>query len=223
MDVHWELYIRICNLWRLFDDIQDSWGSVSSIIEYWGTTQDILAPIAGPGHWNDPDMIIIGDTSLSVDESKTQFALWSMFAAPLYLSADLRDYPDWAKQIVQNKEIIAVDQDTVYAQGRRIKSAEHLEVWVKQVLDGTVIILFNSNIAHAGYDGTVVMQINWNDLISTRDDGFNHHQIEMKDTKVRDLWEERDIGYFSRTGATTYQHAVQAEDAVMLKFTYPLT
>ncbi|PFX17505.1 Alpha-N-acetylgalactosaminidase [Stylophora pistillata] len=70
-----------CNLWRNYDDIQDSWQSVTSIVKWYGDHQDEMIPVAGPGNWNDPDMLIIGDFSLSFEQSKAQFALWSVMAS----------------------------------------------------------------------------------------------------------------------------------------------
>lgn len=103
--------IEHCNLWRNFDDIQDSWASLESIIDYYGNNQDYIIPNAGPGHWNDPDMLIIGNFGLSYEQSKTQMALWAILAAPLLMSVDLRSIRPEYKAILQNKKIIAVDQD----------------------------------------------------------------------------------------------------------------
>lgn len=112
--------IEHCNLWRNFDDIQDSWASLESIIDYYGNNQDQIVPNAGPGHWNDPDMLIIGNFGLSYEQSKTQFAIWAIMAAPLLMSVDLRSIRPEYKAILQNKKIIAVDQDVLGIQGRRI-------------------------------------------------------------------------------------------------------
>lgn len=109
-----------CNLWRNFDDIQDSWASVETIIDYYGNNQDAVVPNAGPGHWNDPDMLIIGNFGLSYEQSKTQMAIWAILAAPLLMSVDLRTIRPEYKAILQNKKIIAVDQDPLGIQGRRI-------------------------------------------------------------------------------------------------------
>lgn len=117
---NYSLIIENCNLWRNFDDIQDSWASVESIIDYYGNNQDVIVPNAGPGHWNDPDMLIIGNFGLSYEQSKTQMALWAILAAPLLMSVDLRTIRPEYKAILQNKKIIAVDQDPLGIQGRRI-------------------------------------------------------------------------------------------------------
>lgn len=98
-------------MWRNFDDIQDSWASLESIIDYYGNNQDFIIPNGGPGHWNDPDMLIIGNFGLSYEQSKTQMALWAILAAPLLMSVDLRSIRPEYKAILQNRKIIAVDQD----------------------------------------------------------------------------------------------------------------
>jgi len=201
LDVHWELYIRICNLWRIFDDIEDSWDSVSKIIDFWAQNQDELVPIAGPGHWNDPDMLIIGDFSLSYTESKSQFAMWAMFAAPLYLSVDLRKYPDWAREIVLNKEIIAVDQDPLGMQARRVYNDPvwGLQVWTRLLVDGQAVALHN----HWDYGQPLPISANWTQL------GIPSTQL----CSVRDLYQHKDMGKFQGI----YTDNVPPHGVVMLK------
>jgi alpha-N-acetylgalactosaminidase len=107
-------------LWRNFDDIQDSWQSIQTIIDYYGENQDAIVPNAGPGHWNDPDMLIVGNFGLSYEQSKSQFALWAIWASPLLMSVDLRTIKPDYKAILQNRKIIGVNQDILGIQGRRI-------------------------------------------------------------------------------------------------------
>ncbi|KAK6626369.1 hypothetical protein RUM43_006680 [Polyplax serrata] len=125
--------IDTCNLWRNFDDIQDSWASLESIIDYYGDNQDAIVPNAGPGHFNDPDMLIVGNFGLSYEQSKTQFALWAILAAPLLMSVDLRTIRPEYKAILQNKKIIAVDQDPLGIQGRRIYKHRGIEIWARPI------------------------------------------------------------------------------------------
>ncbi|KAG5324657.1 NAGAB acetylgalactosaminidase, partial [Acromyrmex heyeri] len=122
-----------CNLWRNFDDIQDSWASVESVIDYYGNNQDAIVSNAGPGHWNDPDMLIIGNFGLSYEQSKTQMAIWAILAAPLLMSVDLRTIRPEYKAILQNKKIIAVDQDPLGIQGRRIYKHKGIEIWARPI------------------------------------------------------------------------------------------
>ncbi|CAF1144803.1 unnamed protein product, partial [Adineta steineri] len=81
---------QACNLWRNWDDIDDSWESVYTIIQWFGNNSQRLSPFHGPGHWNDPDMLVIGNFGLSPAQSRAQMAIWSIMAAPLILSVDLR-------------------------------------------------------------------------------------------------------------------------------------
>ncbi|CAF3756226.1 unnamed protein product [Adineta steineri] len=125
-----------CNLWRNWADIDDSWESVYSIIQWFGDNQDRLSPYHGPGHWNDPDMLVIGNYGLSPGQSRAQMALWSIMAAPLILSVDLRTINDWARDILLNKNLIAINQDPLGAMGRRILKLDgNVEVWSKPLQD----------------------------------------------------------------------------------------
>nr|XP_029729487.1 alpha-N-acetylgalactosaminidase-like [Aedes albopictus] len=133
MNPNYSSIIQHCNLWRNYDDIQDSWASLESIIDYYGNNQDAIIPNAGPGHWNDPDMLIIGNFGLSYEQSKTQMALWAIMAAPLMMSVDLRTIRPEFKAILQNKKIIAVDQDPLGIQGRRIYKHKGIEIWSRPI------------------------------------------------------------------------------------------
>ena len=132
-----------CNLWRNYGDIQDSWDSVTGIVDYYGDNQDLFAWAAGPGHWNDPDMLIVGDFSLSYDQSKAQMALWAIIAAPLLMSNDLRSISAEAKEILLNAEVIAVNQDPWGKQGVRVYKSGDFEVWRRELSDGSfAVVLF---------------------------------------------------------------------------------
>ncbi len=95
------------NLWRTTGDISDTWRSMSEI----GFNQGHLAPYAGPGHWNDPDMLEIGNGGMTPNEYRTHFSLWSMLAAPLMAGNDLRSMSDETRTILTNRDVIAIDQD----------------------------------------------------------------------------------------------------------------
>ncbi|KAK7872542.1 hypothetical protein R5R35_013777 [Gryllus longicercus] len=122
-----------CNLWRNYDDIQDSWSSVQDIMEWFAKNQDVIVPHAGPGHWNDPDMLIIGNYGLSLDQSKTQMAVWAILAAPLIMSNDLRAVRPEFKEILLNREIIAINQDVLGIPGKRVQQHRNISVWVRPV------------------------------------------------------------------------------------------
>ncbi|XP_070552525.1 alpha-N-acetylgalactosaminidase-like isoform X1 [Ptychodera flava] len=131
-----------CNLWRNYADIQDSWGSVTGIIDYYAKEHDTLAAAQGPGQWNDPDMLIIGDYGLSFDQSKAQMAMWAVFAAPLMMSNDLRTIKADAKEILLNKEVIAVNQDPLGKWEKRVIQKNKVEVWTKELYNKNYATVF---------------------------------------------------------------------------------
>uniref|UniRef100_A0A4W3HXU1 Alpha-galactosidase n=1 Tax=Callorhinchus milii TaxID=7868 RepID=A0A4W3HXU1_CALMI len=133
--VNYTLLGNICNLWRNFDDIEDSWDKVLSIINWFGDHQNVLQPAAGPGQWNDPDMLVIGDYGLSYDQCKAQLALWAILAAPLFMSNDLRKISNEAKKLLQNKLLIFINQDHLGIQGTRIKKEQDMQVWKRSLSD----------------------------------------------------------------------------------------
>ena len=128
------------NLWRTTFDIRDRYASMSSI----GFKQSELADYAGPGHWNDPDMLEVGNGGMSADEYKTHLSLWAMVAAPLIAGNDIRAMSPEIAAILLNKEVIAIDQDALGAGGKRMSSDGEIEVWVKPLESGDVAVaVFN--------------------------------------------------------------------------------
>ncbi|XP_029917793.1 alpha-galactosidase A [Myripristis murdjan] len=118
-----------CNHWRNFADVYDSWSSIKSIVEWTAAHQEIIVPSAGPGGWNDPDMLVIGNFGLSHDQQESQMALWAIMAAPLLMSNDLRDICPRSKGLLQNRQIIAISQDPLGKQGYRTAKVDSFEVW----------------------------------------------------------------------------------------------
>uniref|UniRef100_G1KCE2 Alpha-galactosidase n=1 Tax=Anolis carolinensis TaxID=28377 RepID=G1KCE2_ANOCA len=143
--VNYTLLANICNLWRNYGDIQDSWDSVLSIVDWFSANQDILQPVAGPGHWNDPDMLIIGNFGLSCEQARSQMALWTIMAAPLFMSTDLRAISESAKEILKNKLMIKINQDPLGIQGRRIlQEKSHIEVFLRPLSHSASALVFFS-------------------------------------------------------------------------------
>ncbi|NXU19699.1 AGAL galactosidase, partial [Pardalotus punctatus] len=121
---------QYCNHWRNYDDISDSWSSIKSILDWTVRHQDAIVNIAGPGGWNDPDMaLVIGNFGLSWDQSVSQMAMWAIMAAPLYMSNDLRSISPEAKRLLQNKEVIAINQDPLGKQGYQLFKDEKFQLW----------------------------------------------------------------------------------------------
>lgn len=122
----------MCNSWRYHHDIHDSYESVRDIIDEFGDLQDDIQPHAGPGHFNNPDMLMIGNSGLSIEQSRTQMAIWAILAAPLMMSHSLKKTSPEAKEILLNAQIIAVNQDPMGIQGRRVYSDDKNEVRIEK-------------------------------------------------------------------------------------------
>ncbi|XP_015676090.2 alpha-galactosidase A [Protobothrops mucrosquamatus] len=131
---------QYCNYWRNYADISDSWISIKNILNWTSSNQDILVDIAGPGGWNDPDMLVIGNFGLSRDQQITQMAFWAIMAAPLLMSNDLRQISSQAKALLQNKEVIAINQDPLGKQGYRITKGQSFELWERPLSDGAFAV-----------------------------------------------------------------------------------
>jgi alpha-galactosidase len=195
----WEWGTETANLWRINWDITNAWDNDAS----WqgqGIIQEInqnanLAQYAGPGHWNDMDMMELGNGVMSATEDQSHFSMWCILASPLIAGNDLRTMSQTTKNILTNKEVIAVDQDSLGKQGTRIKSGNQ-EVWVKPIADGgKAVALFNR-----GENSATI--------------SFSPADIGLQSTAlVRDLWAHQDKG----TIGTAYSASVPSHGVVMLR------
>src|ERR1700760_2060626 len=128
------------NSWRTTDDIEDSYMSMSNI----GFAQAGLSKYAGPGHWNDPDMLEVGNGKMKYNEYLTHMSLWAILAAPLLAGNDLSQMSAETKSILLNKDVIAIDQDPLGKQGDRVSADGPFETWSKPLKDGSLAVaLFN--------------------------------------------------------------------------------
>jgi alpha-galactosidase len=168
------------SMWRTTDDIDDSYGRMIAI----GFSQAGLSKYAGPGHWNDPDMLEVGNGKMTEDEYKTHMSLWVLLAAPLLAGNDLTKMTETDKSILMNKEAIAIDQDALGRQGDRLYESGDLEVWTKPLSGGRVAVgLFNRS---------------W----SNRDVSVDLGEIGFRNgANVRDVWKGKDLG--RRSGVFT--------------------
>jgi len=124
--------LSTCNLARNYIDVTDSWPSVLGIVDYYGNNQGNFSAYARPGAWNDPDMLVVGDFGLSYYQQKAQFGMWALFAAPLMMSVDLRTVDADAQALLQNKHIIAINQDPLGNQAIRLFEVPgSISIWVK--------------------------------------------------------------------------------------------
>ncbi|MFG3114936.1 NPCBM/NEW2 domain-containing protein [Streptomyces sp. NPDC048197] len=136
----WEWASDVGHLWRTTGDISDSWSSMLAIAR-----QNLpLAPYAGPGHWNDPDMLEVGNGGMTDTEYRSHFSLWSMMAAPLLIGSDLRKAGPETFEILANKDVIALDQDALGKQATVLASESGRWTLVKQLAGGDrAVALFN--------------------------------------------------------------------------------
>jgi alpha-galactosidase len=189
------------HLWRSTGDIQDCWDCSRS----WGGMGvvhiiDLMAdlyPYSGPGHWNDPDMLEVGNGGLTLAENRAHFSLWALFAAPLMAGNDLQATKPEIRDILMNREVIAVDQDSLGIQGHRVSGGVY-QVWVKPLADGSrAVILFN----RGSEDSQIA--VSWEDI------GL----FPKTKARVRDLWKKADIG--ALTGR--FEAKVEPHGVVMVR------
>ncbi|WP_422770346.1 NPCBM/NEW2 domain-containing protein [Plantactinospora sp. WMMC1484] len=142
----WTWAADVGDLWRTTGDISDNWASLRSII----AQNAALAPYAGPGNWNDPDMLEIGNGGMSDLEYRTHMSMWAMMAAPLLIGTDLRTATPETLAILGNRDIIAIDQDRLGVQGAVVSDQGGLMVLDKPLAGGDrAIALYNSTDALA--------------------------------------------------------------------------
>jgi len=191
------------NLWRTTGDIKDQWegklkwqdgsccgyGMLNIVDQQVG-----IESFAGPGHWNDPDMLEVGNGGMTDTEYRSHFSLWAMLAAPLIAGNDLRNMTPAIHDILTNREAIAVNQDPLGHEGTRVSKNGDLEVWARPLQGGNrAVILFNRGAAEQ------TITVNWEDL------GYPSHLSAT----VRDLWQQKDLGKFAgKFSATVPSHGV---------------
>lgn len=202
------------NLWRTTGDISANFEknidhgtwvqlSVMSILDL----QKGLRKYAGPGHWNDPDMLEVGN-GMSNSEDRAHFSMWCMLAAPLIAGNDLRNMNPETKAILENEEAIAVDQDSLGVEGFTYSSADSVEVWFKPLMKGDWAMCFlNRSISpkNVAFD---FQKENVFDSLSGRNAGFENTMY-----KLRDLWAGKNIG----TTQKPLEAVVPGHDVLMLR------
>jgi hypothetical protein len=189
------------NLWRTTGDITDTWESMKEI----GFNQTENLPYAGPGHWNDPDMLVVGwvgwgpnlhPTRLSPDEQYTHISLWCLLSSPLLIGCDLQRLDTFTLNLLTNDEVIAINQDPLGNQASQVILEGDMQVWLKNLADGNKAVgIFNLA------DSTVHYPFNF--ATAGLPDALN----------VRDLWRQKDLGKFTGTLETS----IPSHGVVLLK------
>ena len=181
------------NVWRTTGDIGDSWASMSKI----GFNQNDLAKWAGPGHWNDPDMLEVGNGGMTDTEYRTHFSLWSMLAAPLLAGNDLRTVSPDILRILTNRDVIAIDQDRLGKQATRAWKSGEQEIWTRPLANGDMAVaLFNRA------DKPAEITVRWQEL------GMNGVPKSAKD-----LWRHKAV----KLHGPQYQSKVSGHGVQMLR------
>jgi alpha-galactosidase len=176
-------FSKYAQLWRTTNDIRDTWKSLSSI----GFNQDKYAFLQSPGHFNDPDMLILGyvgwgkprPTRLTADEQFTHISMWCLLGAPLLLGCDMNKLDAFTLSLLTNDEVLEVDQDVLCKQALCIDKQGDIEIFAKPLEDGSIAVgLFNRGLTKTNAIA------NWEKL------GITGKKI------VRDLWRQKNIGFF---------------------------
>ena len=197
--------------WRTTGDDYDSWdvegkGDYHNSISKIGFNQEKCAPYSSPGHYNDPDMLVVGyvgwgkphPTRLTPDEQYSHISLWCLLSAPLLLGCDLEKLDAFTLNLITNDEVIDIDQDALAISARRVVSKDSLEVFKKPLEDGSIAVgLFNRRATKA------TITVNWSDL------GITGEQT------VRDVWRQKDVAIVT----DSYQTEVPVHGVMLLKIT----
>jgi alpha-galactosidase len=192
----WEWAGGLGHLWRTSGDIADRWDSLIDILD----RQDALAEFAGPDHWNDPDMLEVGNGGMTDAEYRAHFSLWAILAAPLMAGNDVRAMSDATRAILTAPEVIAVDQDPLGKQGLRVAQSNAIDVWARGLADGgrAVVLLNRGEVAARA-------EVTW-DLVGGR---------RPDKALVRDLWERQDLGI----RAEGYDVTLEPHSAALIRAT----
>jgi alpha-galactosidase len=192
-DAVWEWGTNVGgNLWRTTGDITDKYARMAEI----GFGQAGLARFAGAGHWNDPDMLEVGNGGMTTDEYRTHVSLWAILAAPLLAGNDLSTMTPETVALLTNRDVIAVDQDSGGKQGDRVSAEGPVEVWVRPLADGSKAVgIFNR------HPSAMTAHVDFQKL------GFPHS------VKAKDLWQAKDLGSIS----TPYTVTVPGHGVLFLR------
>ncbi|XP_020570594.1 alpha-galactosidase-like [Phalaenopsis equestris] len=176
------------NSWRTTGDIEDKWDSMTSRADL----NDKWASYAGPGGWNDPDMLEVGNGGMTTEEYRSHFSIWALAKAPLLIGCDVRSMSNETFSILSNSEVIAVNQDKLGVQGKKVKSNGNIEVWAGPLSGGKVaVVLWNRGSSQTS------ITVNWADI------GLNSSTI----VDARDLWEHSNTSVEGNLTATAASHA----------------
>lgn len=180
----WEWAKEVGHLWRTTGDIVDRWDSMIDIFD----KEKDLAKYAGPGGWNDPDMLEVGNGGMTTEEYRTHFSLWCMLAAPLMAGNDLGNMSPETAEILKNAEVIAIDQDVLGKQGFCYRDNGDYEIWIKKLANNEkAACLLNRS------DEEKTVQVDYNVLLKANDNYWASEPYKLENYKLRDLWEHKEV------------------------------
>lgn len=210
----WSWAQNVGHLWRTTTDIQDCWDCEVN----WGglgwirilDKQDGLEQYAGPGHWNDPDMLEVGNGGMSNIEDRAHFSMWCMLAAPLMAGNDIRNMSDETKAILTNPRAIAINQDKLGKQGFRVLRLEGIDVWVKPLSNNEFAVCFlNRN------DEAYELNFDWNKFYVV-DKTENWKGIPFYESfNITDIWTDKALGNTKET----LNYKLKGHDVLFVKLT----
>ncbi|HEX4053656.1 MAG TPA: glycoside hydrolase family 27 protein [Tepidisphaeraceae bacterium] len=199
----WTWAKGIGQLWRTTGDISPCWDCKNKWSEGWKRILDQQVPLAqyaGPGHWNDPDMLEVGNKGLTPAEWRGHFSLWCILAAPLIAGNDVRNMTKETQDILTNHEVIAIDQDPLGKEGTRFRADADEEIWIKELSNGQwAVCLLNPTAA------SKQTKLNWKDLTF----------LNGRKYLVRDLWAQKDLGDTS----TDFSGEIASHDVALFRLT----
>ncbi|BBE20320.1 alpha-galactosidase precursor [Aquipluma nitroreducens] len=180
----WEWAKEVGHLWRTTGDIVDRWDSMIDILD----KEKDLAKYSGPGGWNDPDMLEVGNGGMTTEEYRTHFSLWCMLAAPLMAGNDLGNMSPETAEILKNAEVIALDQDVLGKQGFCYRDNGDYEIWIKKLANNEkAACLLNRS------DEEKTVQVDYNVLLKANDNYWASEPYKLENYKLRDLWEHKEV------------------------------
>ena len=201
-------WVKLTNMYRTGPDIRDSWLGLYTC----AFTLDNWGPYGGPGHWNDPDMMILGNVStgtdihptrLTPDEQYSHVSLFSLLAAPLMIGCPIEQLDDFTVNLLSNDEVIEIDQDPLGKSGRLIADENGVQIWAKPLEDGSYAVgLFNT----ANFEKTPQSYFHWGTEKENKFT-FAFDKLGLKGNwRVRDVWRQKDLGVFANNFSTSIRH-----------------
>jgi len=192
----WEWASEVGHLWRTTGDIANCFDCEQKHSGYsnWGVTKILdmqidMRQYAGPGHWNDPDMLQVGNGGMTVNEDRAHFSMWCMLAAPLMAGNDLKNMSSQTHDILTNIDAIDIDQDTKGIQGFKYKSEEGLEIWLKPLSAGDWAVCFLNR-------SVDIKTIDFDWIKNKINDEFSKRILDasVETFKIKDVWTKKELG-----------------------------